>query len=428
MPRGTDGAGTRNQQAGQLERPGPLGHHPLSPKGAASELPLPSSIKAGVAARCPGSVRGAEAAARRGCRMEDQANSWAFFPDATSESYDYSNMTELEFLPASKLTPVQWASLVIYALVFLVGVPGNAAVIWVTGFEMKRTVNTIWFLNLSVSDLLCCLALPFLAALLINDHHWALGDFACRLIPSLIILNMFASVLVLTAISVDRCALVTKPVWCQNHRSLSLAWGVCGVSWLLALLLTVPSFIFRRARHEVLSSKVTCGTDYSRAGRNQHIAEVLVAIFRFFCGFFIPFVVITTCYGLLLAKVQGSRFLRSSNKTLRVVLVVIVGFFVCWLPYHVVGLILACQSGNTPLFHGALNADPLVVSLAYVNSCINPIIYVIVGQDFKEKMQRSLRAVLHNVMREESTMGHSLRHSQAQTQGTTEDRSTSTTV
>ncbi|XP_014383299.1 C3a anaphylatoxin chemotactic receptor-like, partial [Alligator sinensis] len=119
----------------------------------------------------------------------------------------------------------------------ILGVLGNGAVIWVTGVEMKRTVNTVWFLNLAVADLLCCLALPFLAMPLIRDHHWALGSFPCKLLPSLTILNMFASVFVLTAISADRCALVTLPIWCQNHRSARLAWAVCGAAWLLSLLL-----------------------------------------------------------------------------------------------------------------------------------------------------------------------------------------------
>lgn len=106
------------------------------------------------------------------------------------------------------------AVLVLYALIFLLGILGNGAVIWVTSFELRRTVNGVWFLNLSVANLLCCLTLPFLALLLARDHHWPLGRFACKLLPSLTILNMFASILLLMAISADRCALVTWPVWC----------------------------------------------------------------------------------------------------------------------------------------------------------------------------------------------------------------------
>ncbi|XP_067412670.1 C5a anaphylatoxin chemotactic receptor 1-like [Emydura macquarii macquarii] len=341
------------------------------------------------------------------------------------DTYAYSNFTAPDFdtmdSPPSQLTPVLWASLVLYSLIFLLGVPGNAAVIWVTGFGMKRMVNTVWFLNLSVADLLCCLALPFLAVPVARDHQWQLGDFACKLFPSLTILNMFASVLLLTAISVDRCALVTRPIWCQDYRTTRLAWGLCGAAWLLALLMTLPTFIFRRTRSDPSSSKVTCGVDYARVTDHPLVVEVFVAAFRFVAGFLIPFVVIATCYGLVLARVHRSRFTRS-RKTVQVVLVVIVGFFVCWLPYHVVGMILATQKPSTSLFKGASDFSPLIVGLAYVNSCINPVIYVMMGRGF----QGLVRSRLADVFQEEGAVSGG--EAQTQLKSTSSGQATETIV
>ncbi|NXP45688.1 C5AR1 protein, partial [Heliornis fulica] len=292
--------------------------------------------------------------------------------------------------------------LALYALIFLLGVLGNGAVIWVTGFELRRTVNGVWFLNLSVADLLCCLALPFLALPLARDHHWPLGGFACKFLPSLTILNMFASILLLVAISVDRCALVMRPVWCQNHRTPNLARGVCVACWFLAMLLTLPSFIFRKTRYDDFAEKTTCVLAYVAVGHHQRLTELVTAVTRFVCGFLVPFVVITVCYGLLLVRVH-SKGLSRSRRAVKVILVVISSFFVCWLPYHVVGLILASTHPHSSLFKGASEADPVVAGVAYVNSCINPIIYVVMGQDFKDKFQRSWRAVLRGVLSDEPT-------------------------
>ncbi|NXD88899.1 C5AR1 protein, partial [Halcyon senegalensis] len=319
--------------------------------------------------------------------------------------WDYPFIDDLD---GYEVPPAYRAILAVYALIFLLGVLGNGAVIWVTGFELRRTINGVWFLNLSVADLLCCLALPFLALPLVRDHHWPLGRFACKLVPSLTILNMFASVLLLTVISADRCALVTRPVWCQNHRTLALARGACGAAWFLAALLTLPSFIFRTTRLDPISDKSTCVLDYAAVGRHQRLTELVTAVTRFVCGFLVPFVVITVCYGLLLARVHSKGFARS-RKAIKLILVVIVSFFVCWLPYHVVGLVLASTQPRSGLFKGAAEADPIVAGIAYVNSCINPIIYVIVGQDFKDKFQRSWRAVLRGVLSDEptSTVGDS---------------------
>ncbi|XP_020642836.2 C5a anaphylatoxin chemotactic receptor 1 [Pogona vitticeps] len=345
-----------------------------------------------------------------------------FNDDFNYTDYNPTPMTELP----ERLHPITCVALVVYALVFLVGTLGNGAVIWVVGFQMKPTVNTVWFLNLSVADLLCCLVLPFLAIPLACHHRWYLGNFACKLLPSLTILNMFASVLLLTFISMDRCALVLKPVWCQNYRSARLTWMFCCVAWVAALLLTIPSFLTRHTKSYGSHNWTTCGVQYA-----SHTLEVTVAVTRFLFGFLIPLAVISISYGLVIGRVHSSRF-RHSKKTLKVVLVVVVGFFVCWAPYHIVGLILASEIPQSPLFEAVRNADPLVVSLAFLNSCINPIIYVIVGQDFKTKMWRSLKVMLRNVLSEEATLVPSLADGRTQATGTTtnttEDLSASTTL
>uniref|UniRef100_A0A8C8AN48 G-protein coupled receptors family 1 profile domain-containing protein n=1 Tax=Otus sunia TaxID=257818 RepID=A0A8C8AN48_9STRI len=343
------------------------------------------------------------------------------------EDYNYSNGEDYYFyeLDGYEIPHTYRAVLVLYALIFLLGVLGNGAVIWVTGFELRRTVNGVWFLNLSVADLLCCLALPFLALPLARDHHWPLGGFACKLLPSLTILNMFASVLLLMVISADRCALVTRPVWCQNHRTLGLARGACAAAWFLAALLTLPSFIFRTTRLDNFSKKTTCVLDYTAVGRHQNLTELVTAITRFVCGFLVPFVAITACYGLLLARVHSKGFARS-QKAIKLILVVIISFFVCWLPYHVVGLILASTSSRSSLFKSALEVDPIVAGVAYINSCINPIIYVVVGQDFKDKFQRSWRAVLRGVLSDDPAS--SLADSRMKTKTTMDDQSVSTTI
>lgn len=51
-------------------------------------------------------------------------------------------------------------SVVIYVVSFVLGIIGNGTVIWVTAFKSKRTVNSIWLLNLAMADLVFVLFLP----------------------------------------------------------------------------------------------------------------------------------------------------------------------------------------------------------------------------------------------------------------------------
>ncbi|KAM4642736.1 C5a anaphylatoxin chemotactic receptor 1-like [Discoglossus pictus] len=321
----------------------------------------------------------------------------------TDYNYTEINETITDAMPVPVISPFQWTALVIYFVVFLLGLPGNAVVVWMTAYEMKRTVNTVWFLNLAIADLLCCLIVPFSIMGILLHGHWPLGLFSCKFILSILLVNMYASVLILTVISMDRCALVIKPIWCQNNRSVKMASVACLVVWLLALILTSPSFIFRRSyspNHND-NTKILCSMDYALAGENRQSVETFIAVFRFLLGFLIPFLVICGCYGVLVASVN-QRF-NQSSKTLKVVVVVVIGFFVCWFPYHVAGLILAINHNNSNLLKVTLRVDPLLISIAFINSCINPIIYVLMGQDFKTKFKRSIKSILRQVLAEEDS-------------------------
>ncbi|XP_003799599.2 C5a anaphylatoxin chemotactic receptor 1 [Otolemur garnettii] len=299
---------------------------------------------------------------------------------------------------SDKLKPLDIVALSIYAMVFLVGVPGNALVVWVTAFEARRAVNAIWFLNLAVADFLSCLALPILFTSIIQYNHWPFGETACRVLPSLILFNMYASILLLAAISADRFVLVFNPVWCQNFRATGLAWVACSVAWGLALLLTIPSFLYRVVHKDHFSSKTTCGTDY---GRGRRHTERAVAIVRLVVGFVWPLLTLTICYTFLLLRTWSRRATRST-KTLKVVVVVVTSFFVFWLPYQVTGMMMALLTPDSSLFKKVSKVDTLCIAFAYVNCCINPIIYVVAGQGFQGRLRKSLPSLLRNVLTDES--------------------------
>ncbi|XP_047406910.1 C3a anaphylatoxin chemotactic receptor [Sciurus carolinensis] len=154
-----------------------------------------------------------------------------------------TNSTDLPSQPLYE--PQIILSMVILGLTFLLGLPGNGLVLWVAGLKMHRTVNTVWFLHLTLADFLCCLSLPFSLAHLALQGYWPYGWFLCKLIPSIIILNMFASVFLLTAISLDRCLMVLRPIWCQNHRNVRTVFAICGCIWMVSFAMCIPVFVYR---------------------------------------------------------------------------------------------------------------------------------------------------------------------------------------
>ncbi|CAF94855.1 unnamed protein product [Tetraodon nigroviridis] len=96
------------------------------------------------------------------------------------------------------------------------------------------------------------------------DFHWPFGKFMCKLNSTVSFLNMFASVYVLVVISVDRCVSVVLPIWAQNHRSVRKASCVSLAVWVLALILSVPYFVFKdTAPSYVNDDIINCFNNYA---------------------------------------------------------------------------------------------------------------------------------------------------------------------
>ncbi|XP_062860987.1 C5a anaphylatoxin chemotactic receptor 1 [Trichomycterus rosablanca] len=283
-----------------------------------------------------------------------------------------------------------WFALVCYAIVFLVGVPGNGLVIWVTAFRMPRSVNALWFLNLAVADLLCCLSLPLLMVPLAQDQHWPFGLVACKVLHGVFYMMMYCSILLLVLISLDRWLLVTRPAWCQNWRHPRWANWACLGTWVLALLGSIPQFT-HMTEHEK-GKKTECVGVYESM---LHASAIVT--FRFVVGFLVPFLIICVSHWTVYRRASRSparRHNERSARTLRVILAVVLSFFLCWIPLHILDMFqLAMHKSESKA--NLLLAHVLAHCLAYFNSCLNPLLYVCLGRGFRESMTKSLRSVLH---------------------------------
>ncbi|KAK2870674.1 hypothetical protein QQF64_002815 [Cirrhinus molitorella] len=288
--------------------------------------------------------------------------------------------------------PMWVTSLVFHYLTLILGVPGNAFVLYVAGLKMKRTVTTVGFLSLAIADLLCCFSTLCYVTERTYVDHWPYGSIMCKILPFIMLITMFASVFTLTLISLDRFTQVITPVWAQNHRSLLIARLSCGVAWILASIISLPFMML--AETYTINNQTYCL--YHQPDEESLYGSL--SIIRFVFGFLVPLICVTTCYGFIARKLGRSRF--HSGRVFRIMLAVIVAFFLCWLPYHTVELIIMYGDESSWV---AAAVDPLAISLAYFNSCLNPILYVFMGQDFKSNVKLSLRRVFERVFSEEGT-------------------------
>lgn len=327
---------------------------------------------------------------------------------------DFNLTIELPGSLTPEIQPIQIAALVFYGLVVLLGVPGNALVIWVTRFCMPSSVTSLWFLNLALADLLCCLSIPLLMFPLAYDDHWHFGPLACTLVKGLFYLVMFCSILQLALISVDRWLLVSRPVWCQNKRRPKQAAFVCVAIWCLALIGSIPQFVYTK-EIEAGEEKRECVMVHSK------YSAWLVTSYRFVVGFILPFLVIVVCHLVVYSKAQSgfSSSRTRSKRTLRVIIAVVLSFFLCWLPLHILDFILLVTPRKSVHSPNIYKAHTLALCLAYFNSCLNPLLYVCLGRSFKDSMNRSLRNIL-NFISEDPT--HRVSIASTDTKSTSNDK------
>lgn len=274
-------------------------------------------------------------------------------------------------------------TMAMYTIAILVGTTGNGFVIFLTAFRMKKTVTTVWYLNLAVADFIFSIyLLPEIMYKALN-YHWFLGRLMCKLDTVVPFLNMFASVFFLTAISADRYVMMVHPVWALNHRTVQLTSFMALLIWGAAWILSSPYFDFRDIEAHLDGTikciYTHCSEDYGDQCPDWHRPMVLA---EFLVGFLIPFIIILACYGALLIKLRrklSGRF----NRSFKVVVAVVVAFFTCWFPYHVFAILDALDGDQVErnTFHAV--GAPLANILVCFNCCLNPILYAFVSPGYR---------------------------------------------
>ncbi|XP_070355301.1 N-formyl peptide receptor 2-like [Equus asinus] len=301
-------------------------------------------------------------------------------------------------------------SLVVLGITFVLGILGNGLVIWVAGFRMARTVTTLCYLNLAIADFSFTTTIPFLMVSMAMGKQWPFGWFLCKLVHIVVDINLFGSVFLIAFIALDRCICVLHPIWAQNHRTVGLATKLIMGPWILALILTSQIFLFFTTKSDGKGNTLCTFSFESWGNTTDEKRKITVTvltvrgIIRFIIGFSMPMSIVAICYGLIAAKMHKKGMIKSSHP-LRVLTAVVASFFLCWFPFQLFAL-LGTVWIKEIYFEGKHKIIILLInltsSLAFFNSCLNPILYVFVGRDFRKRLIHSLPASLERALSEDS--------------------------
>ncbi|XP_008581916.1 PREDICTED: N-formyl peptide receptor 2-like [Galeopterus variegatus] len=208
-------------------------------------------------------------------------------------------------------------SLVVLRVTFVLSVLGNGLVIWVGAFRMACVVTTICYLNLALADFSFTATLPFLIISMAMRQKWPFGWFLCKLVHT-----VATQTFPMAVIALDCCICVLHPIWAQNHHTVILATKVVTGPWILALVLTLPVFVFLTIV-TTEEGDTYCTFSFASWGdtaeENWKLAITTLAVRRviwFVIGFSVPMSIITICYGLIAAKIHTKKGLIKSRHPL----------------------------------------------------------------------------------------------------------------
>ncbi|XP_006807651.2 vasopressin V2 receptor-like [Neolamprologus brichardi] len=212
-------------------------------------------------------------------------------------------------------------------------------------------------------------------------------DLVCRLVKYLQVLGMFSSTYMIVVMTVDRYQAICNPMVKFQRTRTRLNVPVC-VAWGISLLGSLPQvFIFSQV--EVTPGVFDCWATFIQPwGLQTYITWTTLVIFV------LPVITVVVCQVRICRAIQINIYQKTQQKgtmglssrasgvagmskarvkTLKMTVVIVLAYIVCWAPFFTVQLWSAWDK-QAPKETATFT---ILMLLASLNSCANPCIYLL---------------------------------------------------
>ncbi|KAK6626772.1 hypothetical protein RUM44_009249 [Polyplax serrata] len=332
------------------------------------------------------------------------------------ESYNRTNFSML-MIPRRDPLYIVIPMTIIYSLIFITGVIGNVVTfIVIVRNKYMHTATNYYLFSLAISDLLLLVSgLPQEMVSIWCRYPYMFGEVFCILRGLSAETSTNASVLTITAFTVERYVAICHPFLSQTMSKLSRAVKLIVVIWFVALSFAMPQAIqFGVITIDNDPDQAMCTLKRTIIDHSFVLSSVLF--------FVTPMTVITVLYILIGLKLRKSSMMKknrssfhdngensnnqrgryypthqqSSKRVLKMLVAVVVAFFICWAPFHAQRLVYTYGSNKDNKPKGAVMKLIYEVItyvsgiLYYVSTTINPILYHIMSFKFREAFKDTL--------------------------------------
>ncbi|KAM9752781.1 parapinopsin a [Menidia menidia] len=272
---------------------------------------------------------------------------------------------------------------IIMGVFSVAGIIFNVLVIVVTVRHRKlRQPLSYALVNLAVCDLGCAVFGGLPTTLNSSLGSFSLGRTGCVLGGFAVSFFGIAGLCTIAVISVERYIVVCYPMGAVLFQTSHAVAGVV-LSWVWSFVWNMPP-LFGWGSYDLEGVKISCAPKWT----SRDMGNKSYMIIYFSLCFAVPFITIIVSYTRLLwtlrqvTKLQVSEGGSTSHvemQVVRMVVVMVVAFLVCWLPYAAMALAVIIDS--------SLYVDPILATLpvffAKSSTVYNPIIYIFMNRQFR---------------------------------------------
>uniref|UniRef100_A0A8D0BSR7 G protein-coupled receptor 65 n=1 Tax=Salvator merianae TaxID=96440 RepID=A0A8D0BSR7_SALMN len=292
--------------------------------------------------------------------------------DNCSVSYHLNNELDKHLFP------------ILYSILIIVSVPANAASLCISVCQVKRKNELgIYLFSLSLADLFYTLTLPLWIYYAQNGDNWLLSSDVCKFSVFLKYLNYYTSSAFLTCISVDRYLAVVYPLRFHYLRTRRFALFVSLLAWAFEIISNYKFLkedeIFTENRSDPNHTNHTLCYDTYPIRQWQ----AYLNYYRICVGYVAPLAIMIFCYHKIYHAVKHNQATQESDKKKisHLLLSIILTFFICFTPYHIVLLIRSIiEPCNFPSAQKMFVPYRLTTALTSLNCIADPILYCFVSE------------------------------------------------
>ncbi|XP_021029010.1 C-C chemokine receptor 1-like protein 1 [Mus caroli] len=278
----------------------------------------------------------------------------------------------------------------LYCLVFIIGVIGNVLVVLVLiQHKRLRNMTSIYLFNLAISDLVFLSTLPFWVDYIMKGD-WIFGNAMCKFVSGFYYLGLYSDMFFITLLTINRYLAVVHVVFSLRARTVTFGIISSIITWVLAALVSIPCLYVFKSQMEFTYH--TCRAILPR--------KSLIRFLRFqaltmnILGLILPLLAMIICYTRII-NVLHRRPNKKKAKAMRLIFVITLLFFLLLTPYYLAAFVSAFEDVLfTPSCLRSQQVDlslMITEALAYTHCCVNPVIYVFVGERFRKYLWQLFR-------------------------------------